>query len=415
MVLSAVGSGVLLGMIIFFLFNHQTIRNGEPAGEPAAEADSGGIIIETDTEPAAEEPAEDFSDYYGTYVVKNGQSLIVAAGEEKDQTDTPRQIGAKSLLYIDEVRRGQDGEGLVGYGAYFGLQLRVPLDKLEKISENDYAIYVGDSCVISESWSQVTLNQEPRQDSETIAVSLYQGEALQVMDVRNGYMKTRTPEGVYGWVDGNYVTKLMVDIPYRMVCDESSGQAVIPFYLEIPGSADVVLGEADGSIGDGSVVWFENFSDGWGQAILEGTEVWMNMVNAVPVSQTEPRNIVDYQIYETEPEGRTDFYVDGRSVGPEEYIIPQAQYRYLEESDLSALTLKGISYAKNELYAKYGRQFESQELTEYMATKSWYVPRYEPRTYDSYIEGLMNEYERKNVELLYNREAALGMYSYDKS
>ena len=113
--------------------------------------------------------------------------------------------------------------------------------------------------------------------------------------------------------------------------------------------------------------------------------------------------------------GRTDFYKDGTTVNTSEYILPEAQYRYLEDDDLKALTLKGISYAKNELYAKYGRKFESQELSDYMATKSWYSPKYEPRTYDGEIVNRMNEYERKNIAILNAKEDALGPYEYDKN
>ena len=98
------------------------------------------------------------------------------------------------------------------------------------------------------------------------------------------------------------------------------------------------------------------------------------MMNAVPVSEMESQNVVSYIEYEKKPAGRTDFYKDGRTVGDGEYILLEAQHRILNDQDLEGLTLKGLSYAKNELYAKYGRKFEHKELMEYMETKTWYVP-----------------------------------------
>lgn len=443
MILSAIGSGIILGAVIFLVFNGAG-TGGRPAGagretettggrtvaQAASEPETDGktnsktnpeknpetspeIQIETDKESETAQETEDFSAYFGTYAAKDGHNLIIELGENKNETDTPHQIGPQSLLYVDDVERSQ--EGLVGYGSYFGLAFSVSLDKLDKLTDRDASVHVGDGCTIIENWTQVLLYQESRQDSGAYNVSLYPGETLQVMEVKNGYLKTRTPEGVYGWVQGNCVTKLSTDFPYRMVCDESSGQQSISFYLEIPGSANIILEEADGTIGEGSILRFGSFSEGWGYTVLEGAGVWINMLNAQPVSQTAQVSVLDYQVNSRKPEGRTDFYADGRVVGADEFIIPEAQSRLLTESDLSALTLKGISYAKNELYAKYGRKFKSRELTEYMSTKTWYIGIYEPEEYDSQIvQNRMNEYERKNVELLAAREQALGAYQYDE-
>ena len=44
----------------------------------------------------------------------------------------------------------------------------------------------------------------------------------------------------------------------------------------------------------------------------------------------------------------------------EAYIIPESNSRYLEESELTNLSLQILNYAKNEIYAREGRIFRSE-------------------------------------------------------
>ena len=421
-------SGVFLGVIFFLSFNNTTTSYVESGNETYSDETGDAIVIipnqETERETAETAKTaeiaetvkgEDFSNYFGTYVPKYGQNLMVDLGEDGEKLSRPHLISSGALLYIDKVKRGEDGVSLMGSMDYFGLHQWISLDALNQISRTDYSIHIGDECTICENWLEIPLYQEPQKDSVAYDVSLKLGDELPIFEIQNGYIETRTSDGVYGWVDGDYVTKFYTEFPYQMMYSDSNNIHEIPFYYDFPGSADVALGDPDGSIGDGSVLWFQKFSDGWGYAVMGDTGIWVNMTNAMPVSQTKQQKVIAYKTYEKESVGRTDFYKDGTAVNIDEYILPEAQYRYLEDNDLNALTLKGISYAKNELYAKYGRKFESQELSDYMATKSWYTPKYEPRTYDSEIVNRMNEYERKNIAILNAQEDALGPYEYDKN
>ena len=75
------------------------------------------------------------------------------------------------------------------------------------------------------------------------------------------------------------------------------------------------------------------------------------------------------------------------------------------------MTLKGLCYAKNELYARYGRKFSSSELSSYFSRQSWYQGTYEPTAEnDSMIVSWMNDYEVHNMEVLSLKEEALGTY-----
>lgn len=83
------------------------------------------------------------------------------------------------------------------------------------------------------------------------------------------------------------------------------------------------------------------------------------------------------------------------------YILADSDKRYLTDNDVKGLSLKEINYAKNEIYARRGRKFVSEELQEYFNSKSWYKGTIEP---DAFQEGMLNDYEKKNAEFLSKTE-----------
>ena len=92
-----------------------------------------------------------------------------------------------------------------------------------------------------------------------------------------------------------------------------------------------------------------------------------------------------------------------------EYIIPDSNSRYLTESDISGLSLQQLNYAKNEIYARRGRKFDSVELQEYFGSKSWYHGTIEP---SQFTNDMLNDYEIKNADLLSAREFAIDSGGY---
>lgn len=95
-----------------------------------------------------------------------------------------------------------------------------------------------------------------------------------------------------------------------------------------------------------------------------------------------------------------------------EYIIPDSNSRYLTESDIQNLSIREINYAKNEIYARHGRKFQSWELQNYFNSKSWYRGVIEPSNFQ---QSVLNDYEKKNAELLSKREFSMesGGYKLD--
>ena len=89
------------------------------------------------------------------------------------------------------------------------------------------------------------------------------------------------------------------------------------------------------------------------------------------------------------------------SASENEYIFPQSSSRYLTDSEVSGMTARFLCYAKNEIYARHGRQFKSRELQDYFNQKSWYYGYIPADTFDN---STLNKFEVANAELLQRYE-----------
>lgn len=86
-----------------------------------------------------------------------------------------------------------------------------------------------------------------------------------------------------------------------------------------------------------------------------------------------------------------------RAAGVSGYIFPESAERYMSEEELNGLPLQIINYGKNEIYARHGRRFRSQELQAYFDGQSWYSGSISP---DEFDENSLNEYERINAHMI---------------
>ena len=92
-----------------------------------------------------------------------------------------------------------------------------------------------------------------------------------------------------------------------------------------------------------------------------------------------------------------------------EFIIPDVDIEYLSSADIQDMPLQVVCYAKNEIYARRGRIFDSQELNDYFYSKPWYYGRILPEDFSS---DVFNKYELANITLLDGYERALDPNGY---
>lgn len=60
---------------------------------------------------------------------------------------------------------------------------------------------------------------------------------------------------------------------------------------------------------------------------------------------------------------------------------------------------------RNEIFARHGYKFKSEEMGDYFLNKSWYIPLYDN------VDGLLSKTETENIELIKRYEKYLGSYN----
>ncbi len=86
-----------------------------------------------------------------------------------------------------------------------------------------------------------------------------------------------------------------------------------------------------------------------------------------------------------------------------EYVIADSDVRYLVSADLKELSAWEIRVARNEIYARHGRMFDSPELRAYFESKSWYKPEIPAVEFNN---SCLSAVELENLNFIINYEKA---------
>ena len=92
-----------------------------------------------------------------------------------------------------------------------------------------------------------------------------------------------------------------------------------------------------------------------------------------------------------------------------DYIFYDSSVRPLTDEEVSSLSLQQMCYARNEIYARLGYIFQSQELRDYFGSKSWYHPTIPAA---SFSDQAFNSVEIGNIELLKRYEYSINPNGY---
>lgn len=98
-----------------------------------------------------------------------------------------------------------------------------------------------------------------------------------------------------------------------------------------------------------------------------------------------------------------------KTVSHSDYYFYDSAIRYLTEAEVSGLSLQQLCYARNEIYARRGYIFQSEELRSYFGGKSWYYPTISS---DYFSDSVFNSFELANIQLLKNHEYAINPNGY---
>ena len=111
------------------------------------------------------------------------------------------------------------------------------------------------------------------------------------------------------------------------------------------------------------------------------------------VAAFDPNDFWDYW-YSTDGTATINVY-DISLTG--EYFFPESSNRYLTDEEVAVYSSDQLELAKNEIYARHGRQFVTQYISDYFNSKSWYQGTIDPDTFDAQQDSIFNEYEMANI------------------
>ena len=93
----------------------------------------------------------------------------------------------------------------------------------------------------------------------------------------------------------------------------------------------------------------------------------------------------------------TDTKSTGETSTSSDYVLPDSGTHLYTRDELESLSDQQLFYARNEIYARHGRGFDSDELQTYFDSKSWYTRQYDPADFP---DSLLNSTEKANASLM---------------
>lgn len=85
-----------------------------------------------------------------------------------------------------------------------------------------------------------------------------------------------------------------------------------------------------------------------------------------------------------------------------DYIFPESSVRYLTSEDMWGLDKATLRLGRNEIYARHGRKFQTEDLNQYFSSKPWYNGYLSAEEFD---DSVLNFYEKANLDIIKAAEA----------
>ena len=126
-------------------------------------------------------------------------------------------------------------------------------------------------------------------------------------------------------------------------------------------------------------------------------------VTATPEPTQETSPAQEAEVQEQHKEAEVNDAETASDTGNSDYVIPDSSTRYLTNTDLTGLSEWQMRIARNEIYARHGRIFKSDDLADYFASKSWYTPSVSADQFDN---SYLNAIEIENLKLITAYEKA---------
>lgn len=212
--------------------------------------------------------------------------------------------------------------------------------------------------------------------------------------------------GYSAWVESDYSSKIRTDIVVSLPITQREADN---YAVQIGTSlGDIVyVKERDGSLST-EWEWLQNataFDEDYNSAVFEVTltiaEYCVLDDEIIPIFFVD--DIVSYQT-----EDGTDNEFENEFV-EEYYVFLDSDKRYLSEDEIRQVEADMLRIGRNEIYARHGAIFSSEDLKDYFMSQSWY----EGTTPVSEITNSdLNDFEIKNLALIKSIEDEINNVNY---
>lgn len=155
-----------------------------------------------------------------------------------------------------------------------------------------------------------------------------------------------------------------------------------------------------------SLIPVDDSSNNVAETIVETTQDATNLV-ATEESETEfesKEESTEEPTFSVANQSEVFETIDELILMPTEYFIKDSNSKYLEESDIVGLSSNELQAAINEIYARYGCIFKSDEWNSIFDTLDWYIPQVTISDFDT---SVFNDFEVKNIEFLTEKQETI--------
>ena len=136
---------------------------------------------------------------------------------------------------------------------------------------------------------------------------------------------------------------------------------------------------------------------------------WKNnlcgLINAEDYQSPEMASVEEYSFDqklqtnsdEAVSENNVQSQIPEMAAATENFILPGSDSRYIDMNEINYMSKEELRLARNEIYARHGRQFEAEDLIQYFVSQPWYNGSVSPEQFD---ESVLNEFEKANLNLI---------------
>lgn len=271
--------------------------------------------------------------------------------------------------FCDEINASRELYSLAaGYKNYKELALSIP--------EFDFANYSADDSSLVRIVKETREYLETRQTVNKVAG--YVEDFGNEVGSWFGFGKAGTVVGAIGKTAANwYFSSEMVD---------NIANARRNYMTEVLSALEQIVSEETNSIQQSFREQINHSGSSFGQAITSGEGSLETDSPAIPNNNTAREKTI------TLSDNFKEMKSSNTESGNGKY--PFTSQRRVTEQELSTYSKAELKIMRNEIFARHGYRFQTQEMKTYFGKQSWHKPKYDN------VNHLMSDIEKKNVETI---------------